>query len=479
MDCEFKNYDLASTIKNFRSKRVEQQNAKLDQQKQACPLSLHDILGPKPFVTPVGNTVSLKSMLNEIQNKNKLTYNMGNGKIDHRDPEVIANEIMNKEYPDIYNSKSPTFIPEFFIPGNPLLYNDLTKEHRQILKNQRNPSSTKSSNTTVTRLAKDFNETDDQLGCGDMAEWHIYNQLKRTIYSFFSRKRDLGGSNIRIEEDVIVLHGLHMAQKKLIGNINHLEIGEQEYDFVIFSPSRKLIIPLEAKTTLTLANHSKASVQLQKNRNFFQNYLHDLLDDDFQFCASVYFHNKNNQKICTTKCDKWTIYDEKDFEPWWEEVKRNFPVKNPNEQKRAREQILKVVSFLLFIIHFKMPTTPGKSIEKISDLMKEVGSPDNIVFWNPGQLDLMEYRKHNFVCFDSGPGTGKSILMQTKCEQEAQAGRKCLYITGGIIPTTQYTLLHRQLRERWKSQPNIQLMSFYELLVRTKYLVIIFYISSC
>jgi len=307
---------------------------------------------------------------------------------------------------------------------------------------------------------------DDWKPGGDKGEGHVFHALQKVL------EDDPEGS-----ADLIILHELH------VGNIWARDLSgkkvqitkEQEHDFFVVSSNRKLFGPLEVKTTLTRPNHTKAAKQLQKCQLLIESSFWDVLENDgWQFCSSVFFVNQNSEKICDTKCDKWTLFQTSDFGVWWNNMKKQFPVIDEKEQAESRQKALHVISMMLFTIHAKLPTTTSRSIETITDVMEKVSTVDNILFWTKDQINLLKGSGNENILFRSIYGSGKSILLRSKCEQEAEKNlneglhKKCLYIVGGRYPTRKYTLLHLALREHWANPAfaqNIQLLSIYELMV--------------
>ena len=381
---------------------------------------------------------------------------MGNGNnIRNLSPEIVALKLMNKEYPNMFGHASPTFIPEVFIPSQPYVYNELEKEQIDILNNVATSTEPHTSNTSIAqKLAKNYDRKGKELKYGHLVENFIYQQLNE----IFSKNSN---------EDVVVLHGTHVgiAKQKLTPNLKKLEIAEKEFDFLIFLPQRKLIIPLEVKTTMSIKSHSKASVQLQNSVMFLENNFFDILDEDWQFCPTVYFLRRT-KNICLEHCKKWTIFGDDDLAVWLDRIMKTFPIVVCKiQQNKAKTQVIRVVGLLLFVVHMKQPMTTSKIVSKISDLMEYQGMVENILFWNKGQLQLIEDPDKRFVCFDSGPGTGKSTLLQQKAEREANNGKYCLYIIGGQVPSDKPSLVHRELEKRWRNQPRIRLMSYKDIQV--------------
>ena len=242
-------------------------------------------------------------------------------------------------------------------------------------------------------------------------------------------------------------------------------INESESDFILFLPKRKLIIFIEVKNTLSQNPQASASKQLQRNMEKLQDLFHDIIDDgDWRFCACTYFLDKSHANVCS-ECNKWTLSNDKDFEAWWDQIKRLCPVVNVDEteQKKTRRKALEIVRLLLFTIHMRLPTTPSRSVEQIVELMQKIGDPQNILFWTKQQYELLTKETHELVLLKAGYGAGKSILMETKCENVAQ-NSVCLYIAGGK-QNKKPMLLHLKLQNKWKNNPNIMLRSYNEIIV--------------
>ena len=114
--------------------------------------------------------------------------------------------------------------------------------------------------------------------------------------------------------------------------------------------------------------------------------------------------------------------------------------------------------------------------DRVKNLMLEIGTKDQILFWNADQLQLMNSPGRRFVVFCSPYGTGKSILMSTKCEMEAtnncdeKNGKKCLYVYGGQEVSRKHTLLHLQQISKWQGKEfyqNIDVLDYWDIAVST------------
>ena len=137
---------------------------------------------------------------------------------------------------------------------------------------------------------------------------------------------------------------------------------------------------------------------------------------------------------------------------------------------------------MLFNVHIKLPTTISRSIDTITEVMGKISTVDNILFWTKDQINLMSGVGNEYILFKSYYGTGKSILLRAKCEQEAETNylagnqKRCLYVVGGLQATRKYTLPHMALNEHWRNKDyraNIQFISIYELMVSTEIIKIL------
>ena len=300
---------------------------------------------------------------------------------------------------------------------------------------------------------------------GDDAERTVFEQLKQVL------------GNDPEATDAIVLQEMHLGKKSTSGG---LQINEEEHDYIILFPKRKCFCPFEVKSTLVISNHHKAAVQLQKAQHMLQNYWWDIFDNDgWNICPTVYFSNKNKAHICPTNCEKWALFQETDFQRWWQELKNAFPaITDESEYQIARDKCLQVVQICLFNLHINVPKsqplTTSNFLEEVKGLMKGVGTAHQVLFWNKNQYQLMNGSGGRFVVFASPYGTGKSVLMSHKCEEEAKKnmisknGLKCLYVYGGRLVSKKYTLLQLKQMRKWQGQDfyqNIDILSYYDIAV--------------
>ena len=130
------------------------------------------------------------------------------------DPIDAAEKLLKREYPQIENPDSATFIPEFFIPDLTIGIDKLEPQHEleiqkfygeEQAKNKGGKGKKRKTGTTTPRtIHQDWaNQFDKNLGRsrdpGDTAERTVYKQLE-----------NLFNNDKQNASDVIVVPGLHI-----------------------------------------------------------------------------------------------------------------------------------------------------------------------------------------------------------------------------------------------------------------------------
>lgn len=443
-------------------------------------LSLHATIGTHPYVAPPSRPPPIITQLQGLSDKKKKKFipmfKLGNDRITG-DVVQAAGMLLNREYSYLHSTKQngPTFIPIFFIPKLPILVDELSSHQKEIVETEGGTTD----NTSPQKIYKDntvFLEKDKKKiwkNIGDDAERNVFRWLQDVL------------NNDPDAADVIVIHEFHTGRRST--RKHGLELNEEEHDFLIISPRRKVFLPFEVKSTLTVENQHKAAIQLQQSQKMLQDFWYDIFEKEgWSICPTVYFKDKTGANLCKENCDKWALFEEADFQRWWKHVKNNFkPLEDDSDYQTAREHCLQVVQQCLFNLHISVPkggplTTSGY-VAEVEKLMEVSGSTHQILFWNANQLKLMSGDDNKFVLFCSPYGTGKSALMRSKCEEEAQKnfneknGKKCLYVYGGMRAQKRYTLLQIKHIRQWKSKNffhNVDILSYYDIAVSQESLIV-------
>ena len=108
--------------------------------------------------------------------------------------------------------------------------------------------------------------------------------------------------------------------------------------------------------------------------------------------------------------------------------------------------------------------TSSRSVDEITEMMKKIGDFQNVLFWSKEQQELVTTEKYDLVLLKAGYGAGKSIVMESRCENLASRGFKCLYILGGM-KNKKPMLLNLKMSNKWKDNPNILVRSYNDIVV--------------
>ncbi|XP_066928974.1 uncharacterized protein [Clytia hemisphaerica] len=245
--------------------------------------------------------------------------------------------------------------------------------------------------------------------------------------SFFDELYSLKDDDIL--KDTVILSSLNFLTD--LDNKEH-----QEFDFLIFSWKRKLIIGVEAKRQLT---NTTAFKQLDKYRSIFEEKLGDQLGPGWTFYPGV-FVEKKDSSLSTTSSNNHFIDMDTDIYTWISSVFNSFP-ENVNGQ--SLEQLKKVLQIIIFTVHMSTKDKPrlvtsSYWVDYISDVIDSLSSTQNIVFYSQQQLPLMITNdpKYNKVIFMAGFGTGKTFLLEEKAitlsEQAGYRGGVCYVVCNGM-----------------------------------------------
>eukprot|EP00111_Clytia_hemisphaerica_P011395 TCONS_00033386-protein len=229
------------------------------------------------------------------------------------------------------------------------------------------------------------------------------DKIERTFFEeLLSLRKD------SVLEDTIILPSVHFMTN--IKNKMH-----QEFDILIFSWSRKLIIGVEIKKNLTA--HTNAFEQLENYHFIMESQLGDLFGEGWKFFPVVC--SENLDYPVTTQ---YYITLETDVKTWLESVFKNYPVLNYQAPViHPLEQLKKVLQIIVFTIHVSRkdrppPITPSCWIGRVSKVIDSLSNTENIVFYSNKQLPVLTNNepKYNKLVIKGGYSTGKTFLLQEK-----------------------------------------------------------------
>uniref|UniRef100_A0A7M5XLG1 Uncharacterized protein n=1 Tax=Clytia hemisphaerica TaxID=252671 RepID=A0A7M5XLG1_9CNID len=191
----------------------------------------------------------------------------------------------------------------------------------------------------------------------------------------------------------------------------------QEFDFLIFSWKRKLIIGIEAKRQL---NDMKAFKQLDTYHSIFETKLGDQLGPGWTFFPVVY-----TEKVDPTlPLSNHYINTTTDIETWLSNVVNIFPESSTSQSLQQLERVLQIIVFTIHVSKKGQPRpiTSSYWVDYVCNVIDSLSTAHNIVFYSKQQIPLMcsDNSKYNKVLFKAGYGTGKTFLLEEKAIKLSQ-----------------------------------------------------------
>lgn len=294
---------------------------------------------------------------------------------------------------------------------------------------------------------------------GDEAERWLYEELQL-------HRGDL-------LKDAVVLHTLEINPSR----INTSERRkQQEHDFVLFFPNRKLIIGIEVKRSLTRESADSALFQLAKLRNLIRNQCDEQFKN-WNFYPVIFTMDNilavNSDQIITKKTDfiawldktlqQFRIVELSGYTQKLYNMFKTFIGYNDNSGRNESWcQLIRVLERLVFLMHISKGRGRGLIRTSnwtgyITESIHNVSTKDSILFYTNEQLPIFESSDdYNKLVLLGGYGTGKTILMMEKIEQileeEEEANRIWF-----VLPEDKCLLLKLSLERKWKDKNEIEI----------------------
>ncbi|XP_066932435.1 uncharacterized protein [Clytia hemisphaerica] len=251
---------------------------------------------------------------------------------------------------------------------------------------------------------------------------NIADRGMQTEQSFFERLFSL--KNDECLKDIVILSACNFM--KDVSNATH-----QEFDMLILSGARKLIIAVEVKRSLS---KSKPLEQLRKYQSIFEQQLGDQLGPGWTFFPVVCV-----EKDDTNFSNHHYIDLDTDIKAWISSILNKYPLcQYPTPFVYPIEQVKAILRLIIFTVHISRkdqpnPTTLSYWVDYVSNAINTLSNGRNIVFYSKQQLPVItsEDSSYKKLVFMAGFGTGKTFLLQEKAillSKEDEYKERILYV---------------------------------------------------
>ena len=347
-----------------------------------------------------------------------------------KDSREAANFLLLRDFKDIYDFKDQSkplgliSVPIGFIPAKPNILS-LDKDLMNLSLKAENVSKEKQ---------KEFQ--DDRIkAIGDIAERSVYDTLK----SFYKDRK----------ETVLFIKNLHMLR---VDGTARTIANNREIDFIIIHYDLALIINIEVKNSLGINQAQHATVQLDENRVFIEDWVSADISDKWTYMSMLYIEQEMSQYFEDLRNPYLICGKDKLIEALENLECKQAKIKVPAEDFKF------LAKYLLYCTStIDLPI--GEQYDKaMNTAMKKQGTIENMKLWCFPTPEKKLALSKSHVLFLSTFGTGKTLLMQGKAMELAKEGKKALYLIfhkGEICVDP--TLLFLKMKQDFASQPNITL----------------------
>lgn len=292
-----------------------------------------------------------------------------------------------------------------------------------------------------------FDRVDLREIMGERVEYWLYQELKHMK---------------ELLEKFVIIHSLQLTEVE--------KKYESEFDFLLLSAERKLIIAIEAKNTLYMYSKKKYQYkpfhQLAKCYEMLSKYLGDCFTghgEQWKFVPLVFTFNETDYEKLRPYHEKINVVSKSSIKEHLKNIMQQFPSSDSQESK---DQLKEVLGYIVCAFHSSNnkeklgAITPSKWVKYTQKTIDAISKKENIIFYSKNQLPVMTNERFKKLILSGEYGSGKSILMKHKAEQLSSKNEAVIYIFGNKYCGK--TLLQIDTEEKWRNK-NIEVISLHEL----------------
>ena len=336
------------------------------------------------------------------QNADKfIKFSMANG-VETKDETEAKNILLHRDQKEIFDLASkpysngilgPIFLPPTFLSKIPnvLKYEEFYERRQRALE-------LKEKGNDQVYVPKDHLNSGELSG--EMTEREMFDGLKRHLESS--------------GDDCLVLH----AHSFLCGN------NFQEKDFIVLNLSRGYIMIIEAKVNTKRGKDKKAMEQIKDGRMRVQMLINSVKDISTLWRFIGVFYVKDGSETdfqCSSYCPcrDFTIVAQSSIPSKLfnidHKMAESHPDWNPQDHVNDFVELTKQLMFT-FQGNPEAPILNSKVIERIGQEMDQACTIENIFFWTPEQLSILNAINEDFMVLFAYYGCGKTLLLKERAK---------------------------------------------------------------
>ena len=226
---------------------------------------------------------------------------------------------------------------------------------------------------------------------GDIAERKLFTSLK----DYF----DGNGDDCLILHSHVFLHGENYKEK----------------DFIVLNLTKGYVMVIEGKASAR--NFGKAIEQLLDSKKRIQAVFNSIknISGDWKFIGLCYIEECNEDYL---KTHQFVIVGGDDFCSKLSQVEGQLFPSIWNSEIHIND-FVEISKHLLYRAqgHKEAPISGASMVKKVSEHLDKASIPENIFFWTPDQMSIVQAMHIDWMCLIGWYGVGKTIILIERAEQ--------------------------------------------------------------